>query len=54
MDKGAGYLIARKIAQRGTEKYRRGGEKQITKIEERLNKDLMPERIKYLLDAYTK
>lgn len=54
MDKGAGYLIARKIAQRGTEKYRRGGEKQITKIEETLNRDIMPMRIEYLLNAYTK
>ena len=54
MDKGAGYLIARKIAQRGNEKYRRGDEKQITKIEKRLNKDIMPSRIEYLLNAYTK
>ena len=54
MDKGAGYLIARKIAQRGTEKFRKGGEKQISKIEQRLNSDLMPSRIEYLLNAYTK
>lgn len=54
MDRGTGFLIARKIAQRGTEKFRRGGEKQITKIEETLNRDIMPSRIEYLLNAYTK
>jgi hypothetical protein len=54
MDRGAGYMIARKIAQRGTEKYRKGGPKQISEIEERFNRDIMPSRMEYLLNEYTK
>jgi hypothetical protein len=54
MEKGAGYLIARKIAQSGTIKYQEGGPKQISATEEILNRDIMPSRIEYLLNAYTK
>ena len=54
MDRGAGYMIAKKIARQGTEKYRKGGPKQISEIEERMNRDIMPSRMEYLLNEYTK
>ena len=54
MSRGAGYLIARKIAQRGTDKYRKGGPRQISAIEERFNRDIMPQKMTFLLNEYTK
>ena len=54
MDRGMGYVIARNIARRGTKKYRQGGPKQISNIEERFNRDIMPSRMNTLLNEYTK
>lgn len=54
MGKGAGYLIARKIARSGTEKYRRRGPKQLTAIQERFNRDILPMKMVTLLNEYTK
>lgn len=54
MGKGVGYLIARKIARMGTKKFREGGPKQLTKIEEWLGEKEVPERMVKLLEAFTK
>jgi hypothetical protein len=54
MDRGMGYVIARNIARRGTKKYRQGGPKQISEIEDRFNRDIMPNRMYTLLNEYTK
>jgi len=54
MSKGAGYLIARKIARSGTEKFRKKSPKQLSAIEEKLNRDILPMRIISLLNEYTK
>lgn len=54
MDKGMGYVIARNIARRGTQKYRQGGPKQLSAIQERFEDDLMPQRMHILLNEYTK
>jgi hypothetical protein len=53
MDRSAGYLIARKIAQRGTQKYQKGSPRQITEIEKRFNNTILPKEMSKLLDKYT-
>lgn len=40
MGREAGYLVARSVAMRGTQKYRRRGPKQFTKAAERLEKEI--------------
>lgn len=54
MERGMGYVIARNIARRGTKKFRQGGPKQISDIEDRFNRDIMPRRMYTLLNEYTK
>jgi hypothetical protein len=54
MSKGAGYVIARNIARRGTKKYREKAPKQLTAIQERLNRDILPTKLVTLLNEFTK
>jgi len=54
MSKGAGYMIARKIARSGTDKFRKKAPKQLSAIEEKFNKNIMPMKMVTLLNEFTK
>ena len=54
MSKGAGYVIARNIARRGTKKHRENGPKQLSEIEQKISSQMFPMRIVTLLNEFTK